>query len=353
MFVTSRTSIGIEITSSEIIITKSKSGKVVKVAVGKIPDGVFDNTYLENKELLIEAVKSTMKCVRIRGGKCSLCLSNAEVIVRVFELPEMTNDQIEQNVMYEIADHLMVDISLYQVDYRVLTTTETDTGNILTIAAIASQKKTLNEYKYVLKKCGFKVKNIDVSFNVLEKLIFMATSGQIESYGGNSIAVLDFGSSRTKVSIYKNGTFAVVRKIDTGIETIMNDLAITTGDDKRRIVSMVESGRLFESDDEDNIIRRMFFQRLDNLIDEIAISFDFYNSKSIHNQLSKVYLTGFYSRIDGLKNYVSNTLGEITVNYLSELLLAWSTAGISRHINVPVEIWANAYGSTLMRKEQV
>ena len=222
MAIKAKSLIGIDIGSRQLKIVKSKAGKVAKVAIGEIPEGVLDASYIQSKSLLSDIISSTMRRAGISGGKCALCLSNAEVIIRVFEFPDMGRDELKENVLYEISDHLPVDLDRYTVDYRVLEEKTTESGKTLLVYVAAIPTELLRDYIRVLSKSNLKVEYIDLPDNTIEKIMLLSSYGNI-NYLKIKVLPIDFGAVNTKVSILKEGVFAVSKVVNTGIDKIIKE----------------------------------------------------------------------------------------------------------------------------------
>lgn len=348
MAIKAKSLIGIDIGSRQLKIVKSKAGKVAKVAIGEIPEGVLDASYIQSKSLLSDIISSTMRRAGISGGKCALCLSNAEVIIRVFEFPDMGRDELKENVLYEISDHLPVDLDRYTVDYRVLEEKTTESGKTLLVYVAAIPTELLRDYIRVLSKSNLKVEYIDLPDNTIEKIMLLSSYGNINYFKDKSIAIIDFGAVNTKVSILKEGVFAVSKVVNTGIDKIIKETSSYVSESQKTLQKKVYEGNIFYH--EDSVAKEIFIQNTGSLTTEIAQALEFYNSRNRSAPLVKIYLMGGNSLIPGLKGYLSDSFGNIPVADFSEMLISWSAESVSKSVTHPLNVWACAYGATL-RKE--
>jgi len=342
--------IGVDIGSRQVKIVKSKAGKVVKVAVAEIPEGLLDTAYIQSKPLLSDIISDTIKEARIGGCKCALCLSNADVIIRVFEFPDMGTNELRDNALFEISEHLPVDLDRYTVDYRVLEEKTTENGKVLSVYVAAIPTELIRDYVTVLHKSGLKVEYIDLPDNAMEKVMLLSSYGDADYIKNKSIAILDYGSGNTKVTIFREGVFAVSKTVNTGIDKIISETAAVTGENNKTIEKLVYGGNIFEQG-ENSLSSDVFIQRLNALIQEIAQILDFYNSRNKEAPLHKIYLMGGSSLVPGLKEYLSDVLNNMPVSDFSELLISWSAGSVSKSVTYPLNVWACAYGATLRKED--
>lgn len=113
--------IGIDIGSSTIkIVRMKKNNRISRFGIETIPEGMMNQGRIEAPKQLAELIRNMLKKYRIRGRRCSLCLTGSEIIVRELKLPEMSDSQIIENIKHEITSFLPLNHDEYCIDYKVL-----------------------------------------------------------------------------------------------------------------------------------------------------------------------------------------------------------------------------------------
>ncbi len=308
--------IGVDIGSEYIKIVQTSGGTVKIAGWAPVPEGVVKQSKIESAEVLSAAIQRLKKQYKIPNGKCVLCLSNPDTVIRHLRLPEMNQNQIYENVVSEIAGFLPVSQDKYNIDYRILEVIQGEAAQ-LQVMVVATPRETVSDYIECLKSAGLTVKYVDIAENSYEKLLrYMKFKKIINS---NNFAVIELGTSKNNIIIYKNGVFFLNQMSVTGIMSLRSSLQHELSIDLKTADKLLKSsisawnGKA-AGGAEISVINRHF----SGLASDILKVFDFYDGRNRENPITDVYIAGGLSLVPGVGEFLSEQL-RLPVSTLSRL----------------------------------
>jgi type IV pilus assembly protein PilM len=307
--------VGINIGTEKISAVKIGKGIITSAGWANVPDGVIKQSRIESKELLTNTIKELKKKASIRNGKCALCLSSQDTIIRHIYLPEMNPDQVYQNVISDITAYLPVNPERFNIDYRIQEVIAKETVQYK-VMVVATPRESVAGYVECLKAAGLDVKYVDTIENGYEKLLRYLHSKSNTAV--ENFAIIDFGATKTNVIVYKNGGFFVNGIFSTGANTIVNALREKLSLDKRAVEKILYSHEIQNQGSSIDTNMEQVTQFLDSVGLDIVRVLDFYQSRNSQNPIGAVYLGGSLSKIAGICEYLSSQL-KLPVNSLYKM----------------------------------
>lgn len=311
--------VGIDIGSSFIKIVKMKKhNKIGDLLIEPIPSGLMANGRIIAEELLSDVLNQIRVKYKI-SGDCAVCVSANEVIVRELNIPEMGEEQILDNIKHEITSFLPFDYSEYSIDYKVLeyNKKEEDGVGSLRLMVAAIPKKLARSYVDTLKRAKLKVKYMDVVPNIDSKLARLV----LHAIGNDElqdIAIIDFGSHTTNVTIMNKGNYSVHKTISNGGEYLSSIIAEKMNMEFSDAEVYKLQANFFDPGDETQVTQHVI-NFYDYLILDIDRVLEFYRNRNGHKAVDQIYVMGGGSMMKGLSGYLERRLG-VKVFHLSEAL---------------------------------
>lgn len=308
----SDSALGIDIGSSAIKVVqlKKKGGKAVLETYGAISLGPYAGndigmtTNLQSDDLskaLIDLMKESN--VTVKSG--AIAIPSLSSLIFTITLPDKINeDQLSTIIPMEARKYIPVPISEVTLDWTLIPkepeyynndnkedslSGEVKKESKTEILVIAIHNETLSRYQEILKKTG-------ISSDSFEIEIF----GNIRASFNHDLApviLIDFGASKTKLSIVETGVVRVFHVVNRGSNDITRNIS------QAMSIPFVEAEKLKRSIDfsnqKDTQAKEIVISSLNYIFSDINnVVFAF--EKKYNKTISKVILTGGGSLLNGL-----------------------------------------------------
>jgi len=340
--------IGIDIGTDFIkIVQMKKNSRISKLGMKSIPEGMVNQGRIEASTSLAEEIKRALSQNKIKGNRCSLCLSGSELIVRELKIPEMSESQIFENIKYEITSFLPLNHDDYCIDYKVLEyiPSQDTTPAKLRLMVAAVPNSLVQNYINTLKKARLKVSYVDVAPNIAGKIARWIMSNSADKNINKNICMIDFGAHTTDITILKDGNYFIHKSIINGGDYITSLIA-----DKMNLDLMEAEAFKLKTNLFDENFHNSVNQHIKNFIDfqitDIERTIEFFNNRNNNVGVDQIYIMGGGSLLSGLAKYMEEHLS-VSVSLLSDALKQFKNGNI---FGDKVSVFSQAIGAT-MREE--
>jgi len=205
----------VQVTQNETSGEKIKLLKWGCIEASDIDDESGGNR--QSESYLAQAIKDCYKQYGFSTKKVSLCLSDSSIIFRDIGLPEMKDDEIKENIKYEMAEYFSIDPDKYAIAYRILKRDGNEGRTVLRVLGVAAPLDLVARYVRILKKAGLKPEYVDINVNAyLKAAKLLSEIGDISSSRG--VCIMDYGYSTLTISVFEGGAPFVTRTVDKSWE---------------------------------------------------------------------------------------------------------------------------------------
>lgn len=336
--------IGIDIGSTSVKLVHMKKRDVLdKWAIEAIPNGVMNQGRIEAIEPLVNIIKKIINVYKIKTKECALHLSSSELIVRELILPEMSEDQIYNNIIQEINSLLPLDHEDYNIDFKILEyiPSENEGAGQYRVLVAAVPISVVNDYITTLKKAGLKTIYIDVLPNIAAKLSKWITS-QEKLNNVNNTCVIDFGARSTQTILLKNNRYFIHKVINNGGEYLTSLISMKSVMDILTAEEFKTRTNFFEVQ-QNNTLNQQVVDHFEYLIRDIERTLEFFSNRNSQEKVDRIFLMGGGAMLEGLVEYMEKQLS-IEVKLISDALEDYQSVGaVGRYISV----FSQAIGVTL------
>lgn len=336
--------IGIDIGSSYIKAVQMKNGKLLRMGMEALPEGMVNQGRIIAPAQLAQVIKKLLKTRRIKGKACSICISGNELIVRELKLPEMNEKQIMENIQHEITSFLPMHQDEYCIDYKLLEYLPPQEGALskLRIMVVAAPSNLLQTYMDTLKQADRKTEYIDVGPNILGKLAKRIMMKGNAAGAMDSIGIIDFGAYSTNIIILKNGNYFLHKAITNGGDYLTSQIAKKLEIDIMEAEEYKKKINFMENNYHNN--EYLYIKNyIDFLIMDIERTIEFYKSRNNQIGLDRIYITGGGSLLKGLPEYLKEHFS-MEVASLSTVLQQYRKSNENAD---KLAFYAQAIGATL------
>ncbi|MBZ4665934.1 pilus assembly protein PilM [Mahella sp.] len=259
---------------------------------------------IKDKDAVVRAMKPALADAGIKGGKCILSISTSDIIARPMVLPDMPEQSLRENIMYELNQYVPVDTERYAVDYKAVRETEGEgSAERMYIIAAAISRTLLQDAADVVRRLGLSVYAIDLDFNALAR--FFAFIDRADGAAGSDAMVLDIGHEFTQVIIYNADKIYINRIINHGSYDVDILIASALDSDPDDV-----SNRKYNPSPDN---RHEVYDAIINVFEDVAAEairiMDYFNARYRGHTIERVYLSGGGAYISGICEYMGQALG--------------------------------------------
>ncbi|OCL28135.1 pilus assembly protein PilM [Orenia metallireducens] len=287
--------IGLDIGDETIKLTEvySSWGNIVlnNLAIIPVPDDTVKNGDLNNIIKLEEKLGKVLKEKEFQAKKVVAAISGEQVISRMVDIPNMSEEELNQAVKWEASEKLPIQIEDAVLDYEIL---ERKEGRGYQVLLIAVKKDLINKYLRLFESLGLEPVAIEI-----EPIAMARTIDKL--YMARTIGVIDIGIKTTDISILNEGKLLFTRTIGLGGESITEDISETHNYSFEEAEDYKKRNNLFNNNDTNLIVR--------NLITSIYRSLDYFQVKYKGVDIDKVVLTGGGANLMGFDRYLTKEFG--------------------------------------------
>jgi type IV pilus assembly protein PilM len=297
--VAGRTAIGLDIGSSsvraaQVTVTK---GQVVLDRFGQValPPGVVRDGEVADADAVAEAIKELWSTAKFSKKDVVIGISNQKVFVRLIDIPWMPAAELKTSLKYQVSDLVPMPIDEAVLDFVALEEVVTDSSRHLRgLLVAASQDMVLGAIR-AAQKAGLRAKTVDLTaFAVLRAA---GTSDPMGLAGPE--AVVDVGSKVTNIVVHEAGVPKFVRILLLGGDDVTTSIVERLGIPTIEAESLKrDPGVLLNPQTQD--AARIIDAALNEFVDEVRGSVDYFLATSGSRPLSRLTLSGGGSLASGL-----------------------------------------------------
>ncbi|MCK5285752.1 MAG: pilus assembly protein PilM [Candidatus Pacebacteria bacterium] len=328
----SKSFLGIDIGGSAIKIVQLKKDKGVAVleTYGEMSLGpvggteVGRSTNLNDKQIS-SSILDLIKESRVSVFNCGISIPIRSSLVFEIEVPEMPEKQLQKIVPIEARRYIPVPIAEVILDWRIIPEdplleddgTEdnrpavnkfkdedkikegANTGKKLKIFVVAIHKNAIEKYRSIAKQS-------QLALNFLEIEIF-STIRSVVDHNISTVAILDVGSSVSKLYIVEYGVVKDSHIINKGSQDITLAISRTLGISIKEAEEKKREIDLANTNSENKEINEVIETNLKYILMEVNKVLKQYQTKNSKN-IKELIFTGGGTVVKGLEVFTSNNL---------------------------------------------
>jgi type IV pilus assembly protein PilM len=304
-----RTILGMDIGLSAVKIAEIQGNKetnefkLINYVSIPLPEGAIIEDEIQNEEEIVAAITTGMKKIKASTDMLCLGISGPNTVVRRLQLAGGTEDEIEDQVIWEAEQYLPFEIEESTVSFHILGENE---GGGVDVLVAAAKNTVIEQYKAIMETAELRIKIIDLGIISVINVFELAMGEKLDE-PGNSYLVIDLGAQKTEFIIYKNRMIVFTKEISVGGIMITEEIQRQMG------VNYYEAEDLKITGDENGNLPEEILEIIDDVIEaffsEIKKTIDFYVSSTSDESLVACYVTGGSSLIPGIIEGLEALLG--------------------------------------------
>ncbi|SDL58879.1 pilus assembly protein PilM [Halarsenatibacter silvermanii] len=284
----------------------------IKLAQGKARNNSFELTGLDREDLepgavkegeiddislVVESMEKLLQRGLRRKGEILYAPASGQIVVRIIELPQMPEDELEEAIRWEADDYLPIPIDRAELEYIILEELEEEYRVLISVIP----GEVLVDYQEVFSQLNLKPKVAN-----LQELALVSLLLYLDEFSEPS-AIIDMGGRRTQVVIGADHNIFLCRGSDVGGSDFTEFYQAEAEswqeaeDLKRERGIPAESKDFLELESSPSI-------QIDNLIREIERSLNYYSSQNRGETVENIYFTGGGFKLAGLVERIEEQL---------------------------------------------
>ena len=301
----------IDIGHQNIKVLQIQVGKKGDVRVVKAGSEPFIATEGEEEETQYQRIQETLPILLqrlgIKGKRAIVTLPGRSAFTRRLRVPLVRGRQLKRIVQYEARQHIPFPLEQVNLDYQV-TEVPGDAAE-LEINLVAVRREIADAYTKSLKKCGIRADILEVS----PLSIYNAYAATPHRDPEEVTAVVLIGATSTDIVIEQNGVMQFMRSAPVAGNTLTKLLAknLDISLDKAEVLKKKPSSDL--NDTEEGVsaqqVSAILEKGFDQIVTEIRRSFDFYVSQPDALPVTRLFLCGGATHMEGVNEFLEDRLG--------------------------------------------
>jgi len=303
-----KNAVGLDIGSSSIKVCQLKETKkgVALLSFGMIPlppEAIVDGA-LMNSTAIVDAIRELFQSQKIKAKDVAISVSGHSVILKKINLPQMTEEELEESLKWEAEQYIPFDINDVNIDHYTL---NRDNGQgQMDVLLVAAKKDMINDYTSVVAEAGLSPVVVDVDA--------FAIQNQFElNYGippGETVVLVNVGASVININVVSNSVSAFTRDISMGGNAYTDEIQKQLNVSYDEAEALKVGGGGAEADSVvPQEVERVMTQVSETLSNEIQRSLDFFAATSADAQISRIYLSGGTAKVPALARTLESKVG--------------------------------------------
>jgi len=244
-----------------------------------------------------DSIREMVSKAGITEKSVTISMSGPSVIVRFISLPKMDEEALKGAIKYEAGKFIPFDMNDCVIDYK--TIGRDDRENKLNVLLVAVKRDVLLGKIKMAEEAGLSARIVDVDVFALANAFLKCVPIPAEK----TVALVNIGASFTNLSILRGQSIYFARDLSIGGKDFNAAISKILGLDENAAEALkVAPGARTEE------VAGLVKPVLNNLLDEVKLSFSYYENQSGKN-IDEVYLSGGGIGITGLSDVFQENLG--------------------------------------------
>jgi len=290
-------------------LSEVRSGYALQsMAVVPLPrDAIVENTVIDSMAVS-QALLDAIELAKPHSRRAVIAVSGNAVIIKVIQVPTVTEFELESQIDFEADKHVPYDIEDVYMDFQIMGPDPEDPEQ-MDVVLVACKREIVDDYQLVLSEAGLESKCVDCAVfaleNAAEVMGLLDADVVVESFEedeGQAVALVNIGANLVNVNIIKNGQMAFVRDQFYGGENLTEEI-------------QKEHGLGYQAAEE---LKKTAFQDVNpealerfyvGLTSELVRSLDFYAANHGDSPVRQIYLMGGGALIPDIATEIEQRLG--------------------------------------------
>jgi len=233
----------------------------------------------------------------LRGSEVVTTMSGRNVIIRYIIMKSMSDTELKDAIQYEIDKHIPFSPDEVYIDTQKLEDMEGQ-GDDMKVLLVAVRRSALDDHLSILRDVGLRPVAVDVDAFSLGNAFELNFGADFLSQD-KPIALIDVGAVKTSINILHQGLSRFTREIYIAGNDLTASISV-------KLAIETAQAETLKADPGENLpkVRDAVATTVDDLANEIALSFDFFENE-YDRSIGYIYLSGGGAMLEGMTDSLS------------------------------------------------
>jgi len=298
--------LGIDIgTSSLKVVEISQRGNEKKLEnYGEVKSATFKGSlttaekgsYLLSNDFVSKVIRGILDEAKIKTKEAIFSIPDFSTFCTSFDIPPMTEKEIPEAVKFNASQYITLPVSEVTLDWRIISNSPGDKSSSLRVFLIAVPNQVIQNYQTMAKMAGLQL-------YALEAEALGISRGLVKD-SKKTICLVDVGVQSSTINIVDKGFLTKSYSFNFNSSQLSRVVASTLNIDPQKAEDIKNAeGLLYQRRD----IAKTLYLLIDPLLIEVkSVCAEFFQMEK--KQIDEIYLTGGTAKLQGLKEYFSESL---------------------------------------------
>ncbi|MEC8653630.1 MAG: type IV pilus assembly protein PilM [Planctomycetota bacterium] len=246
-----------------------------------------------------DAIAELMSAANFRTKRIASAVSGKNVVFRYITMPQMSDDKLVQAVRLEADQYIPFDVEDVELGAQRLDVGHAEaSSDEMQVLLVAAKKDVVNDHGHMLTELGLQPVSVGVDGFALGNAWELGDAinpGLQEP--GRTVALVDIGATKASINIMRDNITCFAREVPIGGHDLTNAIVRRVGVDAAQAEELKR-----DPGDQIAIVQEAIGQTLEDLGNEVNLSFDFFENQ-FDGEVQEVWLTGGTSLLPTLEEH--------------------------------------------------
>ncbi len=293
---------GLDIGSSAIRLVQLRhSGThpaLVAYGAVPIPTALSASDAKIDQDKISELIQHLLRENKVTLKHAVVGLPSTKVFATVITTPKLDHAQLATAIRYQAEQYIPMALDQVKLDWTVIG--QSKDGKPVEVLLVAAPNSVVDKYVGILEKAGLEPLALEANA--------IATARALVPPTNLAVAILDFGSLDSDISIIYDNSPRLIRSVPVGAVTVVRAVSQNLGLDETQANQFTYKFGLTQSKLEGQVYKAIK-PMLDNLVAEVEKSAQFFTGRYPDVKLEKLIITGSMAGLPELGPYLANSTG--------------------------------------------
>ncbi|MGQ0519797.1 MAG: type IV pilus assembly protein PilM [Actinomycetota bacterium] len=273
-----------------------------------LPPGAIRDGEVADPAAVSASIKRLWSEGGFKGKRVVIGVANQRVIVRLAEMPSMSESDLQSALRYEAQELIPIPVDDAVLDFQILDDVVDSEGESrMRILLAAAQRDMVRSHLAAVEGAGLQTGVVDlVPFALVRAL---GTTVNPFDFETRAEAIVCIGGGVTNVVVHEQGVPRFVRVLLVGGDDVTDAIVRDMGVQIDEAEGLKRQADISSPDPAVARAGQVVRDRLAPLVEEIRGSLDYYTAQSQSSAIDRVLVTGGGSRMAGLMERLQAQLG--------------------------------------------
>jgi len=295
-----RNCVGLDIGSSSIKMVQLKESSdgihLVNFGIELLPSETIVDGAIMNQAAVVEAIRRLRDSLRIRQKDVATAISGHSVIIKKIQVPEMTPEELEEQIPWEAEHHIPFSKDDVHIDHEILN--KSNGQGQMDLMLVAAKKEVVEDYSLVVRESKMVPAVMEVAAFSVQNAFEVAYSMPQDE----AVVLVNVGAALSNINIVAAGTSAFTRDVTMGGDAFTEEI-------QKRLNVSREEAEAWKIGSTGDGAHEVIPQEVEAVLTEVAEnmagkfqrSLDFFLATAGDLKISKIYLCGGACKVPALQ----------------------------------------------------